>query len=443
MLDFLLGKTRDCEGVNRREFLRVGGCGLLGLTLPGLLQSQSRAKAEGIKTKDDISLIVLWMQGGPSHIDTFDPKPDAPAEYRGEFGVVNTKLPGVKLCEHLPNLAQNIDKFSIIRSGYCYNGSHGVADAYMLSGWKFSPATVFPTYGSVVANELGYRKGMPPFVQIGTSIDRRFGGGVAGFLGSEFNPFEISADPSAKQFVIEGVTLPNGMTTERFARRRKMLDKLDQWQEQVEKSSDSIEAMDAFYEKAFGMVTSPATKKAFDISMESNSMRDAYGRNRFGQSCLLARRLVQAGVRVITITDSGWDTHQGNFTALKRKLPVIDQGYAALLKDLKSQGMLDNTMVLWVGDFGRTPKVNASAGRDHWVGSTVFCLGGGGIHNGRIIGESSEFAEQPATDPIRIEDIAATMYTQFGIPVDKHYTTSDGRPVRVNDGGRVLTELLV
>lgn len=444
MLDLAIGGTRDCEGVTRRQLLRIGTAGAVGLSLPRLLQSRAFADSAGKPKRDDLSLILLWMQGGPSHIDTFDMKPEAPVEIRGEFSTIPTNVPGTSICEHLPKLAKQADKFSIIRSGYSYNGSHGVADAYMLSGWRYSPSVAYPCYGSVISKELGYRKSMPPHVQLGLNVDRRFMGGVAGFLGNEFNPFEVAEDPSAKQFSINGISLPAGVSSDRFARRRTMLAKLNTWQKSVEESSDSVEAMDSFYEKAFAMVTSPAAKKAFDLSAENAKTRDAYGRNRFGQSCLLARRLVESGVRVVTVTDGGWDTHDQNFRSLKTgKLPTLDAAYATLLSDLSERGMLDSTIVLWLGDFGRTPRVNPSAGRDHWAGSTVFTIGGGGIKTGQLIGQSNEYAEQPTTDPIRVEDIAATLYSHYGIPLDRHYVTPDGRPVSINDGGRVLTELLV
>lgn len=447
MLDLLFGSTkgsRDCEGLTRRDMIRVGALGALGIGLPELFRSRAEANPANQAVKDDLSVILLWMQGGPSHIDMFDPKPSAPVEIRGEFGVIDTVLPGVHVSEHMPRLARNLDKLSMIRSGYSYNASHGVADAYMLSGWRYTPAVVYPSYGSVVARELGYRRGMPPYIQLGTNMDRRFNGGVAGYIGNAFNPFEVAENPNEAKFNIDGISLPSGVSADRFKRRRTMLSYLDVWREEADKSSNAVEAMDSFYERAVGIVTSPEAKRAFELTREHPRVRDEYGRNKFGQSCLLARRLVQAGVRFVTVTDGGWDTHQNNFTSLKKnKLPVMDQAYAALLRDLSSQGMLDSTLVVWLGDFGRTPKVNPSAGRDHWAGSTVFCLGGGGIKVGEVIGRSNEFAEQPATDPIQVEDIAATLYHLLGIPTDKHYTTPDGRPIRVHEGGRVLRELLV
>ena len=442
MFEVGFGPSHNCEGTNRREFIRVGSLGLAGLTLPTLLQANAAA-AKKKEPVDNLSVIFMWMQGGPSHIDTFDPKPNAPSDIRGEFSVIPTNIPGVQISEHLPMMAKNLDKYSIIRSGYSYNGSHGVADAYMLTGWRFNPSTVYPTYGAVMSRELGYRNGMPPYVQLGNSIDQRFGGGLPGYAGSEHNPFIIQEDPSKADFSIDGVSLPNGLSSSRFSRRERMLQKLDNWQKNIETKGNDVGAMNSFYDKAFSMVTSPAAKRAFDLSQEPVKVRERYGMNKFGQSCLLARRLVESGVRFINVTMGGWDTHANNFKTLKdRNLPTIDQSWSALLEDLQTRGMLEKTMVIWLGDFGRTPKINSAAGRDHWAGSTVFCMGGGGMKVGSVIGKSDANAEQPVTPPIQIEDIAATLYTILGIPVDKHYVAPDGRPFRINLNGKVVNEIL-
>ena len=442
MFEVGFGPSHNCEGTNRREFIRIGSLGLAGLTLPTLLQANA-ASAKKKEPVDNLSVIFMWMQGGPSHIDTFDPKPNAPSDIRGEFSVIPTNIPGVQISEHLPMMAKNLDKYSIIRSGYSYNGSHGVADAYMLTGWRFNPSTVYPTYGAVMSRELGYRNGMPPYVQLGNSIDQRFGGGLPGYAGSEHNPFIIQEDPSKADFSIDGVSLPNGLTSSRFSRRERMLQKLDNWQKKIETKGNDVGAMNSFYDKAFSMVTSPAAKRAFDLSQEPVKVRERYGMNKFGQSCLLARRLVESGVRFINVTMGGWDTHANNFKTLKdRNLPTIDQSWSALLEDLQTRGMLEKTMVIWLGDFGRTPKINSAAGRDHWAGSTVFCMGGGGMKVGSVIGKSDANAEQPVTPPIQIEDIAATLYTILGIPLDKHYVAPDGRPFRINLNGKVVNEIL-
>lgn len=447
MFEFDHGSSPNCEGISRRQLLRVGGLGFASLSLPTLLRLQAEAKANpaaATKSRDDLSVIVLWMQGGPSHIDSFDPKPDAPAEIRGEFGVIDTTIPGVKFVEHLPLMAKSLDKFTVIRNGYSYNGGHGIADAYMLSGWRFNPTTVYPSYGSVVAQELGYRRGMPPYVQLGPWVDKMNAGGQAGYLGSEHNPFIINDDPNGGTFNIDGITLPGGMSAGRFTRRQRMLSRFDSWQRTVEKAANDVGAMDAFYEKAFSIVTSPAAKRAFDLSQEDPKLRDKYGRTRFGQSCLLARRLVQSGVRLVNVSFASWDTHANNFASMKQHLlPQTDMGYSALLDDLDRLGMMDNTVVFWLGDFGRTPKINSAAGRDHWVGSTVFTIGGGGFKTGQVIGSSNQYAEQPVGKAIEVEDIATTLYHVLGLPLEKINHGPDGRPFKITPGGRVLNELLV
>ncbi len=444
MFQFDLGLARNCEGLNRRQFLQVGGAGVAGLSLPTLLRAEQQAKSTGKTLGEDLNIVVLWMQGGVSHQDSFDPKPNAPAEIRGEFDVIQTSLPGVQICEHLPRMAQSLDKYSIIRNGYSYNGGHGLADAYMLSGWRFNPTTVFPSYGSVISKELGYRNGMPPYVQLGPWVDKQSAGGTAGYLGNEHNPFVVNDDPNANVFNIDGITLPGGMQVSRFSRRRRMLEKLDSWQRKVEQQVNDVGAMDAFYEKAFGIVTSPRAKEAFDLGKEDPKLRDKYGRHRFGQSCLLARRLLQAGVRMVNVSFGSWDTHAQNFTSLKQHLlPPLDAGYSALLDDLDRLGMLEKTIVLWLGDFGRTPKINSAAGRDHWVGSMSFCVGGGGFKTGEVVGASDQYAENPVGRAIEVEDIAATMYSQLGFNLEKHYSSPDGRPFKVSpERGRILSELL-
>lgn len=444
MLNLTMGSRISCDGASRRDMLRVGSLGLAGITLPRLLEAKARgAGSKRSAALDRKNVILMWMQGGPSHIDSFDPKPGAPGDIRGEFSAIATRTPGVQVSEHLPRLAARSDLYSIIRSGYSYNGSHGVADAYMLSGWRFNASTIHPTYGSIVSRELGYRQGMPPFVQLGTSIDNRFNGGVAGYAGAEHNPFLVAEDPTRPDFSIDGLSLPGGMTADRFARRERMLDTVDRWRRKVEATGTDLGAMNSYYEKASGLVTSPAARQAFDLSRESDKLRERYGKTRLGQSCLLARRLVEAGVRLVTVTMGGWDTHANNFKSLKSNLlPTLDNAYSTLLEDLAERGLLDDTLVVWLGDFGRTPKINSAAGRDHWVGSTVFCIGGGGVRTGLAVGRSDANAEQPATDRIQVEDIAATLYHLLGIDTEKHYTAPDGRPFRIFAQGRVLSDML-
>jgi uncharacterized protein (DUF1501 family) len=435
-------RATDCRGVSRREFLRVGGLSALGLSLPTFFRLQEQARAAGAVPRNEVNCILLWMQGGPSHLDTLDPKPDAPVEIRGEFGTIATRLPGVRICEHLPLLAQQFDKLSLIRGHDPKNGSHGVADHLMMSGQPFNPALTFPCYGSVVAKERGYRHGMLPFVQLGRYLDRRFGGGVAGFLGDQYNPFEVPDDPNAPTFRVRDLSVPDAARRTRLERRYRILGELDRYQRQVEAAA-AVQARDAFYERAHTLLTSGAARRAFDLEREPSRVRDLYGRTTLGQSCLLARRLIEAGVHFVTVTDGGWDTHQNNFTSLKdRLLPRLDRAYSALLADLHERGLLDSTLVVWFGDFGRTPKVNPSAGRDHWSTAAVACMGGGGLRLGEVVGATSALGEYVVDSPVRPQDLAATIYTALGIPLHTWYRSQDGRPIELCPEGRPVRQLV-
>jgi uncharacterized protein (DUF1501 family) len=440
MLDLFTGLTRDCTGLSRRSFLRVGALSALGLSLPEFFRLQAAQPARDRKT---VQCILMWMQGGPSHHDSFDPKPDAPAEVRGEFNTIPTTLPGVRIAEHLPLLARQTDKFSIIRGHDPKNGSHGVADHLMMTGHKFNAALPFACYGSVVARERGYKDGMLPFVQLGRFIDRRFNGGIAGFLGDEFNAFEVPDDPSRPDFTVRDLSVPSAAARTRLERRYAMLAEVDRYQREVEETSTPVKARDAFYEKAHGLITSSAARKAFDLSLESDRTREQYGRTQFGQSCLLARRLIEAGVHFVTVTDGGWDTHQNNFKSLKeRKLPILDRGYSALLQDLHLRGLLESTLVVWFGDFGRTPKINPSAGRDHWASAGVACLGGGGVRTGQVVGATNKLGEFVIDNPVTPQDLAATIYTALGIPLHTWYRTPDGRPIELVPEGKPVKQLI-
>ncbi len=444
MLDLFTGRSRSCDGVSRRSFLRVGGLAALGLTLPAFLRLKQLAAAEpGQGAGRAKHCILLWMQGGPSHHDTFDPKPDAPAEVRGEFGTIPTTLPGVRVAEHLPFLAKQTDKFSIIRGHDPKNGSHGVADHLMMSGRPFNASLPFPCYGSVVAKERGYNHGMFPFVQLGKAIDRRFNGGIAGFLGDEYNAFEVGEDPNAAGFKVRDLSIATDPERVRLERRYAMLGDLDRYQQAVESNASNVQARDTFYEKAHGLITSPEAKRAFDVDQETDRVREAYGRNTFGQSCLLARRLVEAGVHFVTVTDGGWDTHQNNFKSLKeRKLPVLDRAYAALLQDLHERGLLDETLVVWFGDFGRTPKVNPSAGRDHWSTAGCACMGGGGVKRGEVVGSTNALGEFVTDSPVTPQDLAATIYYALGVNLHTWYKAQDGRPIELVPEGKPVRQLV-
>lgn len=432
MLNLLPGYDSTCEGVSRRSFLQVGALTGLGLSLPQLLAHQ---KAKAGATSSDMNCILIWTQGGTSHHDTVDPKPEAPVSIRGEFDVIDTAVPGVQFTEIVPTLAKELNRFAILRGWNPQNGSHGVADQFVMSGRKFNPAVAYPTYGSVVSYMKGFRTALPPFVQLGKSVDRRFGGGTSGVLGLEHSPFEMLEDPNAEKFAVRDISPAKGTTMARVDRRRQMLSRLDELQKKAELQPSKFEALEENFQAAFNMITSPDTKKAFAIDKEDPKLRDRYGRHRFGQSCLLARRLIESGVRFVTVTDGGWDTHANNFKSLKdSRLPPVDQALPQLLADLEDKGLLDSTLVCWLTDFGRTPKINSASGRDHWASSGFALMAGAGVPGGHVLGATDGEGGTVVKDEYHSSSIAATVYEKLGLPLNLIVQAPDGRPVRLIEG---------
>ena len=435
MLNLHSALTRDCERVSRRSLLQVGTLAGLGLSLPTFLSARRAAAAKSRTAAKDINVILVWSQGGVSHHDTFDPKPEAAVSVRGEFKTIDTAVPGVQFTEILPRMAKEAKRFGLLRGWNPQNGSHGTADQYVMSGRKFNPAIHYPTYGAVVSSVKGFKSAMPPFVQLGTNVDRRFGGGMPGFLGLEHGPFEMPADPNAKGFVVRDITPPAGVDMPRIARRQSMLGTIDALQRKADLQPAAFDALDEHYKAALKMITAPETQKAFQIEQESDKVRDDYGRTPFGQRMLLARRLVESGVRFVSVTDGGWDTHQNNFTSLKTRLiPPVDQALPALLIDLEQRGLLDSTLVVWLSDFGRTPKINSASGRDHWSTSGFAIMAGAGVPGGSVVGRTDDEGGFVVNDQYFSEDIAATIYTKIGIPQDSMMQTPEGRPVILNEG---------
>jgi hypothetical protein len=452
MLDLLPASSRNCQGVSRRHFLRVGALSGLGLSLPGLLASRQAAAAQGKRTKD-VNCILIWTLGGTSHHDTFDPKPDAPASVRGEFGTVATAVPGVRFAEVAPRMAREAKRFGLLRSLNPKNGSHGAADYIMMSGHPFSTTMVYPTFGSIVSQHQGFKTRMPPFVQLGQWVERVFGGGTAGYLGIVHNPFEITADPNVDKFSARDITPPAGVDGDRLARRRGMLGVVDALQQQGEArllqeaglqgpQPTAFASLDKHYQAALNLITAPETRRAFEIGREDPRLRDRYGRTRFGQNCLLARRLIEAGVRFVTVSDPSWDTHADNFKSLKNSLmPPVDQAIPELLIDLENRGLLESTLVVWLTDFGRTPKINSASGRDHWASAGFAIMAGAGIPGGSVVGRTDAEGGVPTDAEYFPEDVAATIYTKLGIPLDLITYTPDNRPIKLNDG-RAIREWL-
>ena len=430
-----------CDGIARRDFLRLGVAGVFGcgLTLPRLLAATGKT--------NDVSLIYLYLHGGLSTMDTWDPKPDAPAEFRGDFKTIATSVPGVQFGEHTPKLAQMLDKFSLIRSFRHHNSDHGAADHYMLTGYfpqagfngGVKPNNQKPSFGSIISRKLGPRGAVPPYV----CLPKMHPSCGSAYLGAGAAPFVIDADPNAPDFAVPDVVPPPSLDASRLDDRKHMLAEIDRFRQGAEvKANKHVNSVNVFQQKAFDLMTSADAKKAFDVHAESDKLRDDYGRNSLGQSCLMARRLVEAGVRCVTIDHSNWDTHNDNFNTLKRQLPSLDAGLSTLFRDLAERGLYERTLVLVTGEFGRTPRINKDAGRDHWGPAFSVLLGGGGIHGGRVLGKSDARAEKPASDPYGPEDLAATLCRQLGIDPADEFHTPEGRPVKIVNNGRVIQDLL-
>jgi len=439
-----LGPQRmpNCETASRRDFLlQIGSLAGLGLTLDKLLRGQEALAATGRSASKEVNCILIWTRGGTSHHDTLDPKPDAKAEIRGEFGAIQTALPGVQFTDQVPNFARSANDFAVVRNLNSINGSHGTADAIMMSGWQINPSITYPSYGSVIAKERGYRDNMPPFIQLGNEVDRKFFGGTAGYLGIANNPFEIHGDPNESKFTVRDLTPPGGMPLARVDLRREALDRIDRFQRELDRQPSVLNAFDRYYENALNMITSPATQRAFDLNREASTVRDGYGRTGFGQSCLLARRLIEAGTRFVTVSSGEWDTHQKNFSTLRKLLPPLDQAFPALLVDLKQRGLLENTLVVWLTDFGRTPTINPAAGRDHWASAGLAVFAGAGTPGGTIVGATDDTGGHSVGKEYNPRDIAATIYTKLGIPLDTTHVIGDGRPMRLC-AGQAISELM-
>ena len=414
---------------SRRECLRIGAFSFLGLrTMDLLAMASPSAKAK--------SCILVWLNGGPSHLDTFYLKPDAPREIRGEFKPIPTSLDGLQICEHLPRIAKVMNRCSLIRSVTSPEGNHDRATHYMLTGWRPSPALVYPSLGSVAAKELGPGLELPIYIAIPAEIP--YSG--AGYLTAAFEPFAIGSNPSRPGYQVRDldITVPE----RRFERRKEMLKAVEELSGRLEASAPR----DANMAQAYRVLSSKEAHAAFDLSREKPATRDRYGYTTIGQSCLLARRLVEAGVKFITVNDDGWDTHQSIFKTLSTgfpgKLPELDMAFSSLTQDLDERGLLESTLVILMGDFGRTPKLNSAGGRDHWPRASSVVLAGGGIRRGSVHGASDANGELPSSDPVEPQDVAATIYACLGIDFRKEYRTSLGRPVKVLERGKTIDGVL-
>jgi hypothetical protein len=383
------------------------------------------------------SVIHLYLPGGMAHQESWDPKPYSPIEFRGEMGTIRTKT-GDVFGESLVKLAAISDKFSVIRSMTHGEAAHERGTHNMDTGYKPSPALIFPSFGSVISHEYGPRNNLPPYVSIPRVANEY---AQSGYLSSSYGPFSLGADPATSGFKVQDLNLASGVDMSRFERRRSALEAVNA-HFSSKQSSDAVKAMDTFYERAYNLISSEKARLAFDIEKEDGKLRDRYGRNEAGQRLLMARRLVESGVRFVSLTYGGWDMHTKITDGFRRQMPTLDQALAALLEDLDSRGMLSKTLVMVSSEFGRTPKINPEAGRDHWPKVFSVMLAGGGIQGGVVYGASDATAAEPDVDPVSPADLATTMYQLLGIVADKELMAPGDRPIEICDGGKVITDLL-
>jgi hypothetical protein len=442
----------------RRSFLKAGILGSTGLTLAELLRHEAQAATSTRKNGDKRanSVIILWMRGGPSHIDMWDPKPAAPAEYRGEFGTIDTNVQGIQLGDLMPMCAKTMDKWSIIRSLHHADAGHSTGDQICFTGYppgRNPDENAYPSCGSIVAKQLGHlRPELPAYVM----IPRLLPGANSAYLGVAFKPFETQADPAnAGPFRLPNFELASGLTLERLGDRRSLQASLDGVSAELDRSGH-MEAMDRFSQQAWDILRSKAAREAFDLDAEPREVRERYGfmpawdpgaANRCGspawsQRILLARRLVEAGVRLVTVDLRWWDTHVKGFESLRLGfLPRFDRAYTALIEDLQQRGLLETTLVLAWGEFGRTPRVNNDAGRDHYPNVFSAAIAGGRVKGGRVIGSSDEKGAFPKSNPKTPQDVLATLYQHLGVDTNAQYIDNAGRPISVLPHGQPIEEL--
>jgi hypothetical protein len=432
----------NCRGMRRRSFLKIGTLGALGLSLPELLRSRQAAAAAGGKPAN---MIFIWLDGGPSHLETFDLKPDAPAEVRGEFKPIETSVSGIRICELLPKTARVMDHFAILRSVTHNDSNHGAGNHLMTTG-RSTPVPVgcgnavsyHPSMGSFTARERPAPPGLPGYILLGSPM--RSGG--PNFLGPAFGPLVVPGDPNSDSFQVKDVALPRGVDDARLTARRALLGQLDRLQRVTEAPNDPVRGLDSYAEKAYSLVTSAQARAAFDIKSESTATRESYGRHFFGQQCLLARRLVSAGVPWVSIHWGGWDHHFNIFNDMKRQLPMLDAGFSALLADLRQRGMLDSTLVVLLGEFGRTPRINEGPGRDHWGPGMSVAVAGAGIPGGMVVGSTTADGGYADERPLTPQDLACTIFHKLGVDYRKEYQNEIGRPTAMVTGGEPIRELV-
>ena len=437
------------DRIDRRQVLRVGGLSAFGLGMASFLRiqnAQAQAPANTVAPKAK-SCILIWLDGGPSHLETFDPKPDAAQEVRGPLGTVATSIPGIRLSECLAETGKRMEDIAIIRSMTSALGEHNFGTHYLQTGFKPTPALEYPSFHTVGASVFDRISSLPPNIAI---PEYRVGGGRFagnGFLNRSFAPFSLGSDPSKMGFRVRDLDLYRGITLTRLKQRNEFVQQLDKFSQLDDGPSD------ATFEQAYRLVTSKQAKKAFDLTEEPNALRQRYGNRTVGQSCLLARRLVERGVSFVTVNHRGWDTHADLYTRIKEGfsgaskpvglVPSLDRAFSTLIDDLKDRNMLEETLVVVMGEFGRTPKLNAAGGRDHWPRVFSVALAGGGVRGGQIVGASDAVGESPKDRPVSPGDLVATLYQLLGIDPALELKTSDGRPIRITSRDSSVVQELI
>jgi len=448
-----MNTEQRCDGVTRRDVLRVGGLSAFGFGLGDFLRLQRVAANETNGNGKAKACVLIWLDGGPTHLETFDPKPDAPAEVRGPLDSISSKVEGIRLNEYLERTANIMDQLAIVRSMTSPLGEHNFGTHYLMTGYKPSLVLRYPSFGATVAEVRSQaaratNSVLPPYIAV-PKFSRNISGN--GFLPSSTAPFSVGGNPDRPDFKVRDLDFYKGLNLTRLDRRRRIVSAFDEFSRANDAAS--TDEVDPDLERAYNLIASEKAKTAFDLSKEPVNVRNRYGRtggNSIGQSCLLARRLIERGVPFVTVNSVGWDTHQ-NLNLLKERfpsdrnahLPALDRAISGLISDLAERGMLDETLVVVMGEFGRTPKINTSGGRDHWPNCFSVALAGGGVRGGQVIGQSDALGERPKDNPITPSNLAATIFTLLGIDPAGELHTRDGRPVRISpDGSRVVKELI-
>jgi hypothetical protein len=458
-LDLGPAPLRYCDGLSRRSFLQLGVAGMAAVGLPQLLRAKEQSAAAN-GTTTNTSVILLWLDGGPSHMDLYDMKPDAPAEYRGLWKPIKTRVPGMDVTELFPKQARITDKFSIVRSLHHDTGDHFAAGHRMITTKDMgvsgaNPEQKFPGLGAIVSREVGPRKrGMPAYVGVPSIYSIGLTPGYWGghMLGAHHNPFQTNSDPNTSSFTVPNLNLAQGLTVGRLEDRRSLTQHFDSARRVLDRLPEA-QAMNKFEREAFEFVSGQAARRAFDVNKEDPRLRDEYGRHTWGQSTLLARRLVEAGATFVSVLYAGWDHHWDLKAGMERYLPMVDGAVSALFRDLDDRGLLDSTLVVLCGEFSRTPKMNdggnggapmsmGTPGRDHW-GNSMFCLlGGGGVKGGQVVGSTDRLGTAPHTRPLLPANVHATIYEVLGIDPKLQLLDPSGRPVQVLDDPTPIHELL-